>query len=306
MRQAEATLPEHHDHLSTLTRPPTSEWRRLGRALIGSRTGLLGVAIMLLIVFSAILAPRIAPMSPAVQEITHSFAAPTWQIGVPYMLGADHLGRDLFSRIVFGTRISLLIGLSAVGIAGTLGTMLGLVAGYQGGVLDSIIMRVADLQLSIPFLILAIAVIGVLGPGLLNLIVVLGITGWVSYSRVVRSEVLSVREREYVLAAQVLGAKRLRIMLRHVLPNVLPSVIVIASLEVARMILSEAALSFLGLGVQPPTPSWGSMVADGRNYIATAWWISAFPGAAIFLAVLGINLFGDWLRDTLDPRLRTR
>jgi len=306
MRRTHVPPPLGTDIPVTLSKPPTSEWVRLGRALWASRTGMTGLIIICLIVLTALFAPYLTPMSPAVQDITHAFAPPSGHLGAPYSLGADHLGRDLFSRIIFGTRISLVIGLSSVGIAGTLGTLLGLIAGYYGKWLDSIIMRIADLQLSIPFLVLAIAVIGVLGTGLANLVIVLGITGWVSYSRVVRSEVLSLREREFVMAVHLLGATRVRIMLRHILPNVLPSVIVIASLEVARMIISEAALSFLGLGVQPPTPSWGSMVADGRNYIATAWWISAFPGAAIFVTVFGINVFGDWLRDTLDPRLRSR
>lgn len=297
---------QHNPHLRS-RRTRLSERRRILSSLVASRTGIFGLVVVLIVALTAVFAPYLAPYDPNDQIITKTSSPPEWKLEKPaYFLGADHLGRDLLSRIIYGSRVSLIIGLSAVGLAGTIGSFLGLIAGFYGGRVDSLIMRLADLQLSIPFLILAIAVLGVLGPGLRNLVIVLGIAGWVTYGRVVRGEVLSVRERDYVLAARVLGTKKLQIAFRHVLPNVLPSVIVIASLEVARMIISEAALSFLGLGVQPPTPSWGSMVADGRNYIATAWWISTFPGIAIVITVLSINLLGDWLRDALDPRLRER
>jgi peptide/nickel transport system permease protein len=199
----------------------------------------------------------------------------------------------------------LLIGVTAVTIAGAIGTTLGLISGFKRGWLGGAIMRLADFQLSVPFLVLAIALVGALGPSLLNLIVVLGITGWVPYARVVRSEVLSLREREFVLAARLVGASDWRIMLTHIRPNITASVVVLASLEVARMMLSEASLSFVGLGVPPPTPSWGGMVADGRNYLQSAWWLSTLPGVAIAVTVLGVNLLGDRLRDVLDPFRRT-
>jgi len=279
--------------------------RRMLRLLLESRTGSVGFAIVLAVVTAALLAPLIAPYDPASQEITRALKPPVW-LGGPSgaLLGTDNLGRDIFSRIMYGSQVSLIIGLSAVAVAGSLGFTLGVLSGYLGGWVDAVLMRLADFQLSVPFIVLAIAVLGVVGPSLQNLIVVLGITSWVSYARVARSEVLSLREREFVMAARALGASSFRIMLIHIGPNVTAPAIILASLEVARMIISEAALSFLGLGVPPPAPSWGGMVADGRNYLESAWWIATFPGIAIVITVLGINLFGDWLRDTLDPRLR--
>jgi peptide/nickel transport system permease protein len=282
-------------------------WTRLRRSLLSSRTGLLGTVIVLLVVVAAVFTPYLAPADPNQQQIMETLQPPAWlESGSDALLGTDYLGRDILSRIIYGARVSLIIGLSAVAIAGVLGSVLGILAGFQGGWADSIIMRLADFQLSVPFIVLAIAVLGILGPSLRNIIVVLGITGWVVYARVVRSEVLAVRGVDYITAARAIGSTDGRIMVRHILPNVAAPMIVISSLEVARMIISEAALSFLGLGVPPTTPSWGGMVADGRNYLQANWWIATFPGLAIVITVLGINLFGDWLRDALDPRLRGR
>jgi peptide/nickel transport system permease protein len=222
-----------------------------------------------------------------------------------FPLGTDTLGRDILSRVIYGARISLAVGFTAVAIAGMLGITIGLTSGYYRGRVDDVTMRLAEIQLAVPFILFAIAILAVLGPGLKNLILVLGITGWVTYARVVRGQVLSFREKEFVEAARCVGAGDLRIMFRHILPNTFASVIVIGSFAVAATILAEAALSFLGLGVPPSTPTWGGMVADGREQILTnRWWMYLFPGVAIMLTVLAINAVGDWLRDYLDPRLR--
>jgi peptide/nickel transport system permease protein len=285
-----------------------SRWdvRRILRELIRNKAALLGLVILTTITAAAILAPLVSPVDPFVQEVELRLKPPGWTTaeGRMSLLGTDHLGRDILSRLIFGARISLIIGFSAVSVAGTLGTLIGLLAGYRGGRIDDLCMRMTDTMLAMPFILLALAVIAVLGPSLRNIILVLGITSWVSYARVVRAEVLTLRTREFVSAAKALGGGGPRIVFRHLLPNVLTPVIVIATLEVARMIILESALSFLGLGVQPPTPTWGGMLADGRAYVTTAWWLATFPGLAIMLTVLGINLLGDWLRDILDPRLQ--
>jgi peptide/nickel transport system permease protein len=212
-----------------------------------------------------------------------------------YPLGTDHLGRDMLSRLMFGARTSLLVGLGAVAISGALGVMLGLIAGFMGDVVDEVIMRCVDIQLAFPPILLAVAILAVIGGNLLNVILVLGAITWVQYARVVRGSVLSIREREFVTAARVVGATDLRIVLRHILPNVLPPVMVIATVNVSAMILAEASLSFLGIGVKPPTPAWGTMLNEGREVFRTAWWNAVFPGLAITLTVLGINLVGDHL-----------
>jgi len=280
--------------------------RRVLRELVRNKAALIGLLILLGVAASAIFARQISPHDPLAQEITQRLKPTGWtdSAGRTYLLGTDHLGRDILSRLIFGARISLIIGLSAVAIAGTIGTLIGLVSGYRGGRVDDFCMRLTDTMLAMPFILLALAVIAVLGPSLQNIIFVLGISSWVSYARVVRAEVLTLRTREFVAAAQALGGGARRIVFRHLLPNVLTPVIVIATLEVARMIILESALSFLGLGVQPPTPTWGGMLADGRAYLSTAWWLATFPGLSIMLTVLGINLLGDWLRDVLDPRLQ--
>jgi peptide/nickel transport system permease protein len=218
-------------------------------------------------------------------------------------LGTGPLGRDIWARIVYGARISLLVGLSTVLIGGVLGVSLGLVTGYSGGFVDTAVMRMADVQLALPGMLLYIAVLSVLGGGLINIILILGITGWVSYARVVRGQVLALRSFEFVEAAKSIGAGPFRIMLRHILPNVIGPVIVIGSFAVARNIIVEASLSFLGVGVPPSVATWGSILAEARDYLRLAWWPATFPGAALMLVVLSINVLGDWLRDYLDPRL---
>jgi peptide/nickel transport system permease protein len=278
----------------------------MGRRLLRSGKGSLGVAMLVLVVACAVLAPYLAPHDPKAQDITRRFVPPFWAAGgrLDYPLGTDQLGRDLLSRIIWGSRVSLLVGCSAVLVSGSIGSLVGLWAGFRGGWIDAVVTRLADIQLAIPFLVLAITVLAVLGAGLIQLVGVLGVTGWVLYGRVVRGHVLAIRGLDYIEAARALGVPAWRVVLRHVLPNVAPSINVIATLEVGRMILAEASLSFLGLGVQPSVPTWGAIAADGRDYIATAWWVATFPGGAILLTVLAVNYVGDWLRDVADPTLR--
>jgi peptide/nickel transport system permease protein len=221
-----------------------------------------------------------------------------------HLLGTDYLGRDLLSRIMYGTRVSLVVGVCAVLIQVLIGVSLGLVAGYYGGKLDSVISFLVNCMMGFPFILLAMSLVAVLGPSLENIIVALGFTGWPVFTRVTRIETFRLREREFVLAATAQAFSTARILSRHILPNLLPSIVVLGTVEVARAIIQESLLSFLGLGIKPPTPSWGTMLAEGRNYMLLQWWLAAFPGAAIFLSALGINLLGDALRDLIDPHLR--
>ena len=277
----------------------------LPRRLARNWAGLFGLGVLLAVVVMAVLAPLVSPMNPIDQDVTARLLSPLGSSdrGI-HVLGTDALGRDILSRTIWGARISLIGGGASVAVAGGLGVLLGLLAGYVGGGWGALIMRLADVQLAIPFLVLALAVVAVVGPSLGNLVAVLGVTGWVLYARVVRAEVLSLKEREYVQAARALGAAGERILFRHIFPNAVSSVIVVATLQVARMILFEASLSFLGVGVPPPAPTWGGMVADGRGYLTVAWWVSTLPGLTLFLTVLGVTLLGDRLRDVLDPRLQ--
>lgn len=265
-----------------------------------------GITVLLLMGGAALAAPQIAPWDPGRQMLIKRLRPPVWEARglAEHPLGTDHLGRDILSRIVYGGRISLGVGLSAVTLSGLIGVSLGLLAGFHGGRTDAFIMRVVDVFLAIPYILLAMGVVFALGPSLLNVILVMAVTRWVQFARIVRADVLSIREREFVSGARARGNRSMRLLLRHVLPNALTPIIVVATLELAFMIIYESALSFLGLGVQPPTPTWGWMLADGRNYIATAWWLATLPGLAIMLTVLAVNLLGDWLRDTLDPRLK--
>lgn len=280
--------------------------RQLVRALVSNPVSLVSFVLLIVIVFAAIAAPLVAPHDPTAQSLRLRLKPPVWQEGAEpgYWLGTDALGRDMLSRMIYGARISLVVGICAVLLQGVIGVIVGLLAGYFGRWIDNVLMRIADVQQSIPFLILAVALAAVVRPSLSNIILVLGVSGWVTYGRVVRSQVLSVRELEFIEAARALGSGHLRIIVRHVLPNVMPSITVIGTLTVSTMILAEASLSFLGMGVPPPEPTWGGMVADGRNYISTAWWVSILPGVLIFITVLSINLVGDRLREVLDPTLR--
>jgi peptide/nickel transport system permease protein len=265
-----------------------------------------GALIVGLVVVAAVAAPLLATTDPIDQDLTVVLKPPFWlpDGSFRHPLGTDHLGRDVYSRLVYGAQISLTISVLAALLGAAVGVAAGLVAGYVGGRVGAVIMRIVDLNLAFPLILLALAVVALLGASLKNLVIVMSITTWMIYARVVRGLSLSLREQEFVQAVRALGAHDLRIVLRHVLPNVLAPITVIWTLEVARVILMESALSFLGLGVPPPTPTWGRMLAEGRDYLTVAGWISIFPGLAIMVTVLGINFLGDGLRDLLDPRLR--
>jgi peptide/nickel transport system permease protein len=262
-------------------------------------TALVGGVILGLVVLTALGAPLLAPHDYAEQQLAKALLPPGWERGgeAAYPLGTDHLGRDMLSRIIFGARTSLLVGAGGVLIAGTIGITLGLVAGYYGRGVDDLIMRLVDVQLSFPPIFLVIAIMAVIGQSLQNVVLVLGIVTWVQYARVVRASTLSVKQREFVEAARSLGAGGPRIIVRHVLPNIMAPIVVIATVNVSTLILAEAALSFLGLGVQPPTPAWGTMLSEGREVYRIAWWNAVFPGLAILVTVLGVNLLGDGLEE---------
>ena len=298
---ATGTSPRPPTESSGLAAPaPTLRARRTARLAMA------GFAFVLLLGAVAMAAPWLAPHDPTRQSLRDRLAAPTLEApdGRARLLGTDHLGRDVLSRVIYGARVSLVVGLSAVVVGGALGATLGIAAGFRGGFADSVIMTLADAQLAFPFILLAIGIIAVLGPSFPTLIVVIGLSGWVSYARILRSQVLVLRSREFVDAIHALGGSVARVIARHILPNVLSSLVVIATLELARAIVLEATLSFLGLGIQPPTPSWGGMIHEGREYLDTAWWISTFPGVVLMLASLVVSRTGDWLRDLLDPTLR--
>jgi peptide/nickel transport system permease protein len=261
-----------------------------------------GALLTVALIFVALAAPLLAPFDPDAQDTSRRLEAPSTQ----HLLGLDDLGRDVLSRIVFGARVSLRVGFSVVVIGSLIGVALGAMAGYFGGAWDVTIMRICDILLAFPGILLAIALVAVLGPSLNNVILALAAINWVGYARLVRGQVLKVREMEYVTAAKALGARSPRVITRHVLPNVINPVIVMATLGLAGAILAEAALSFLGLGVQPPTPSWGAMLTSGRQYLGIANHLAIFPGAAIMLAVMGLNFLGDGLIDALDPKYRKR
>lgn len=283
-------------------RKATSLTRDTFRRLWMNPGAIAGAFVLAVVILSALFAPLIAPYDPIAQDTTAIRAAPSAQ----HLFGTDNFGRDVFSRVLYGGRMSLPVGFVAVGITAVVGVALGLIAGYYGRAIDSVIMRWVDIMLAFPGILLAMALVAILGPSLFNLMLAVGIAAIPEYTRVVRGTVLSAREAEYVVAVRVSGAPDRSIVLRHILPNVLPPVIVLATLGIAGAIILGSTLSFLGLGIQPPTPEWGNMLADGRSMLRHQWWVSLFPGLAIMLTVLAINLLGDGLRDALDPRIRTR
>ena len=263
--------------------------------------GLVVVAAIVL----AVAAPALAPGDPIKNSLLDRLTSPTW--GREHPLGTDTLGRDVASRLLHGARVSLVVGFSAVGLAGIVGVGLGLVSGWYRGWLDDVLMRLGDVQLAFPVLVLAVAVLAVLGASVLNLILVLGVTGWITYARIVRGEVLALRERDFVKLAEINGISKVRIIFRHLLPNVMNTVMVLFSLQVGVAVIIEASLSFLGVGVPPPEPSWGLMMAEGRDALMEgSWWLAVFPGICISLLVLSANMLGDWMRIRLDPQLRNR
>jgi peptide/nickel transport system permease protein len=262
---------------------------------------------LVLMVLAAVFAPLVAPKDPYEQSLLLRLTPPAWSAEgeAGYLLGTDEFGRDILSRMLYGARISLAVGLLGVAIGTVFGSVMGMLAGYFSGPVDEVIMLLADMQLAFPFILLAIAIIAVLGPSLTNLIILVGISGWMTYARVCRGVVLTLKEREFVQAVHALGGSDRRILFRHILPNITSPIIVLATLDLARLIILESTLSFLGLGVQPPNPSWGGMLGQGREYLDSAWWLATFPGLAIMLTTLAISRGGDWVRDTLDPTLRS-
>ena len=280
---------------------------RIISILVKSPVGLIGALIVSMVVILAIIGPAISPHDPVDANLRARFKPPGYSdSNGAYVLGTDQLGRDILSRIIAGTRVSVLVGIVSVLIAGTIGVIYGLLSGFVGGLLDTILTQIVVAILSIPFIVLVVAISGVVGAGLVTLILILGLTNWTTYAWVIRGEVLKVREMEYVTAAYAIGQNRRKVMLLHILPNVISSAIVLAAIQVGVTILAESSLSFIGLGVKPPTVTWGLMLADGKTYINSAWWMTTFPGIAITINVLGVVFLGDWLRDFLDPNVRGR
>lgn len=278
------------------------------RALLRNKLAVLALAVLALLLLAALLAPIVAPYDPNAQNLLQRLQPPGLHDrgdGV-HLLGTDQLGRDMLSRVLYGTRVSLLVGAGAALLASVIGTVVGLVSGYFGGWADRVLMRLADIQLAFPALLLALAIVGFVGSGLWYVILVLGFTGWVSYARVVRSEVMSLRSRDFITEARAIGVTDATIMRRHLLPNVMAPLATIGTLHVAAAIVAEASLSYLGLGVPKETVTWGSMLADGQLYLGTSWWVAVFPGIALMLTSLAINVTGDALRDVADPKAYRR
>ncbi|MFD6491999.1 ABC transporter permease [Streptomyces sp. NPDC060188] len=304
--------------MTTTSAPPSNETRDAGpaggsgslalTALRRNRSAVLALTVLTLLLIAALFAPLIAPYDPNAQDLLQRLQPPAWSGGghAAHLLGTDQLGRDMLSRVIYGARVSLLVGAGAALLAGVIGTLVGLASGYFGGWADRTLMRLADVQLAFPSLLLALAIIGFVGSGLWPVILVLGFTGWVSYARVVRSEVMSLRTRDFITEARAIGVTDVAIMRRHLLPNVVAPLLTIGTLHVAAAIVAEASLSYLGLGVPKETVTWGSMLADGQLYLGTSWWVAVFPGIALMLTSLAINITGDALRDVADPKAYRR
>ena len=283
---------------------PRSRWRRALRPWLTFKA-VTGASILLALVLCALFAPQLAPFDPNKQDLMKAMIPPQYLSG-PYFFGTDHVGRDLLSRLIYGARVSLTIAGAVVAISGAIGVTLGIISGYCGGRIDFMIQKLVEVVWAFPPLLIAIAILAFLGQGLGNLILALTLQRWIPYARVVRAEAMILREREFVVAARSIGAGHVRILVKHLLPNLIQSALVIGTFAMAAAIIAEAALSFLGLGVPPSIPTWGSMLADGRAYVSTSWWMSLFPGLWIFATVLAINMLGDALRDNLDPKMKRK
>jgi peptide/nickel transport system permease protein len=287
---------------------PPRRVKRLFAELWRDKAGFTGVVLIAALILTAAAAPLVAPHAPTAQDLRARLVPPVWEDSGSWkhILGTDHLGRDVLSRVIHGSRVSLIVGAAVVLLAGTFGVVLGLIAGYRGGRADSVIMRWIDTQVAFPGLLIALIILAVIGPSMLTVIMVLAFNGWMVYGRLTRGAVLSVRQTAYVEAAEMVGCSAVRVVFRHILPNLTSPLLTLAILEFARIVLAEAALSFLGMGIQPPATSWGLDVATGKNYMFRAWWLVTFPGAAISLTVLGVNLVASWMRLISDPQEREK
>jgi peptide/nickel transport system permease protein len=290
---------------------PLWRWRgliRLGRDLLRDKVALAGAIIVFVVLASALLAPLISPHDPAAGNIGQRLQPPGFvnQQGQRYILGTDQQGRDILSRAIYGARVSMTVGVGVILLAGSVGTILGLVSGYYAGRTDDIIMRIVDTQTAFPGLLLALVIMTMIGPSVRNIIIVLSINGWMVFARITRGIMLTIRGKDYIDAAKLVGVRDSRIMFRHAFPNLMSPTLTLVTLELARIILAEASLSFLGLGIQPPQSSWGLMIADGRNYITVAWWLVTFPGICIAVTVFGVMTVANWLRTVTDPEQRVR
>ena len=276
-------------------------WKQLKK----SPVALAAVMILTILVFVAFVAPLIAPLDPGAIDIRTRLTPPAWSNGgsADHLFGTDNVGRDVLSRIIYGTRVSLLVGVATVAIGGSIGSILGLIGGYFRGWVETVIMRIVDIQLAFPSILLAVAIMALVGPSMMNVILVLSLATWAPFCRVARGQTLQVCNQEYIAAAEGLGLKDLAILVRHVIPNIINPLTVVASVALATNIINEASLSFLGVGVPPSTPTWGGMLGEGRNYLRIAWWVSTLPGIALMLCVYSVNMLGDWLRDYYDPGL---
>jgi len=293
---------------SAAAKPRSGSLRALASELWHDKAGLFGFTIIVLLILMAIFAPLLTPYDPAAQSVMARLKPPVWMPkgSWEHILGTDHLGRDVLSRVISGARTSLIVGVSVVLLAGSFGVIVGLIAGFKGGRTDAILMRLVDIQVAFPGLLMILLIVSVIGPSMTTMIVVLAITNWMIYARVVRGIVLSVRQTPYVEAAEMIGCRSGRVIFKHILPNLTSPLLTLGILEFTNVVLAEAAMSFLGLGVQPPATSWGLDVANGKDYIFVAWWLITFPGLSISLTVLAINLFANWLRVTTDPQEREK